>query len=444
MPDAGRPKFNELLYVQKFKKKAPPIRTQGDQWYVWDGNAWKLTSRDCFKPLALETLPPQHRLARHAKALMDHVDMGHQMGRDETLRGALHFDQEKRVVLINCENGVLRVDATGMKLLPHCEEYLFTGYLRAIWDEKAEASLFTKVLDDALPDAHDQALLQWFSGYLLYPNAEEHEVFLLCFGEGGTGKSTIANAIMRTIGGEPLVTALSMTQICGSGPAAYSLPKLQHAIVNMGTELDTVELDDSANFKRIVSGETIEARTIYGRPFPMKTTAKLWFLANSLPRFKHGTEAELRRARFLLFDKKPQEKDVTLKDRLAAESSGIFRWMIAGLHAVLCGMNCPEGGEKSRSVKEKFAVSNDPVIAFVKQRCVIDPKDETPKQEIYDDFMDFLDGWGFGEASKKFLFQSLYQRVPSLTPHRYYDGNQEKKPAGRYIRGLRLREVDEL
>ncbi len=356
------------------------------------------------------------------------------------MRGAIKFEDDNReAILINVENGIVRVALSGVTLLKHNQDHNFTGYLRAAWCPESDAPLFQSVVNAALPDGTDQALLQWFSGYLLYPDAQQHELYLLCYGEGGTGKSTIAEAILQTIGGEPLVTALSMSQICGTGPAAYSLPKLEHAVVNMGTELDTVEMEDSANFKRIVSGETIEARTIYGRPFPMTTTAKLWFLANSLPRFKHGTEAELRRTRFLLFTNKPEEKDVTLKKRLAAEASGVLCYMVQGLAAVLQGMPCPEGGEASSRVKGKFAVANDPVIAFVNECCELSPEYETLKDEIYEEFTGYLGGWGFGEKSKRFLFQDLYQRVPSLVPVRYYEGNKMGKEPGRYIRGIRIK-----
>ena len=60
----------------------------------------------------------------------------------------------------------------------------------------------------------------------------------------------------------------------------------------------------------------------------MRPVCKLMFLANSLPRFKHGTDAELRRARFLRFDVLPTEKDVTLKSKLTSERDGIFLWMV--------------------------------------------------------------------------------------------------------------------
>src|SRR5262249_53024801 len=147
-----------------------------------------------------------------------------------------------------------------------------------------------------------------------------------------------------------------MSQICD--PKSYHIPKLKFAAVNLGTELDAVELGDSTTFKAIVSGEPIEARPIYGAPFTMQTSCKLWFLSNTLPRFKHGTEAELRRTRFLRFDFLPPKKDITLKSRLALEPNGVFGWMLAGLVKALNVPQIPFGGCNSHQVHDRFRISN--------------------------------------------------------------------------------------
>jgi hypothetical protein len=114
------------------------------------------------------------------------------------------------------------------------------------------------------------------------------------------------------------------------------------------TELDSLEVSESSNFKAIVSGEAIEARPIYGEPFTMRTTCKLWFLSNHLPRFRHGTEAELRRMRFIRFNRIPKVKDVTLKHRIRAERNGIFALMVHYLQRLMTLSEIPLGSAKSQ------------------------------------------------------------------------------------------------
>ena len=103
---------------------------------------------------------------------------------------------------------------------------------------------------------------------------------------------------------------------------------------------------DSSVFKSLVSGEPIEVRKIYGRPGMMRITCKLWFLANNLPRFKHGTAAEVRRLRFLNFSRKPGKPDNSLKQRLQHECNGIFNWMVLRLFELLKLKQLPEGGRR--------------------------------------------------------------------------------------------------
>ncbi len=443
-------RFNERVAALKFYKAAPDVRTIADRWYAWDRTRWKPTEKEAFRSIAMEVQDGSRKVARHAKAILDHVEWERQLKIGEQFRGGAMFDEDGSV-LINVANGVLRVRKDGMELLPHSKDYHFLGCLAAKWDAEAQPHLFCEYLPQWLPESEDRRLLQWFAGYLFYPNCAQHEIFLLCYGEGGTGKSTMAEAILATLGDPTLVKSLSMNQLCTSGQGAYSLPGLRYALLNIGTELDTVEMDESTNFKRLISGESLEVRDIYRAPFSMSTSVKLMFLANSLPRFKHGTEAELRRARFLGFNEKITKKDTTLKERLMAEKDGVLCWMVQGLQMILAGVQCPEGGENSRRVKEKFAVSNDPVGYFVKHHCVIDAKAMTPKETFHKEFIDFLESQGFSGRSKEYLYRALYERVPQLGTVRVKAGDKWHKGLvtgkcemeGYHVTGIRPKFDDE-
>jgi len=439
LPNAGKNSFSELLYTRKFLKKLQ-LRTHEKDWYVFDGTAWVQRKRAYFEALAYNLLPEQFRETKNAKAILEAAQMQQQLEINQSFSGAIRFDG-RGAVLINCYNGVLRVTIEDTKLTKHDPEQLFTGCIPASWPDGKKPELFQKVLAEVLPETQDQALLQWFAGYMFYPSCK-NEVFLISHGGGGSGKSTISDAIMEVIGGKPSRTVLSMAQICAEGQGAYSLPSLQYALVNMGTELDTVDIGDSANFKRIVSGEPIEVRPIYGEPYSMTNyTVKLWFNSNSLPRFRHGTDAELRRARFLEFVNPPKKKDVTLKERLACERDGIFAWMVAGLQCILSGMDCPEGSAESRRVKAKFAVSNDPVAAFAKENLRFGADEEVLKDELFDSFAEFLSSWGFPDKSKQHLFRQFYERYPEVTPYREKSG--KARPEGHYVLGVSLRDDEQ-
>jgi putative DNA primase/helicase len=427
MPNAGKDKFDELKYAQAFMRKAPPILTRADDWFAFDGKCWRPRSKDTFQRLSMDVIPPQHRLARHSKAVMDHVERTRQCTEDMEFGSAVKWKDDHSGVIVNVHNGVLHVTAEKIELLPHDKELMFTGCLGASWlPNSSEMPLFNKVLHETLHDISDVALFQWFSGYCLYPDCKQHEVFLICYGPGGTGKSTLADAIVNAFSDDVLVTRLSLAQICNSGPGSYSLPSLQTALVNLGTELDTVEMDESANFKQIVSGEPIVARSIYGKPFKMQTNCKLWFLSNGLPRFKSGTDAEYRRARFLSFSKKPPEKDPTLKDRLREERDGILTWLVDGLQAILQGFAAPMGGSHSAAVLKRFELSNDPVGCFVRENCTLSADLKTPKDHVINAFSEFLDAHQFPHRTREYFFRALYERNPNIVVQRDRTGGETK------------------
>jgi P4 family phage/plasmid primase-like protien len=447
LPGAGGLGFEEELWVQKFLRKVP-LRTKGTDWYVHNAKAWSSVESERFHPVAKMLLPRGQRSVKNIMAIIAGAQADRQLREGEEFVGAMVMDRETRTVFVNCQNGVLKVSKECVELMPHDQMVqntrdgsgrLFMACLDAEWRGEwtaGMAPLFMKTLWEALPDAQDRALQQWFSGYILYP-ACEHEVCLISYGDAGTGKSTISDAVMAVIGGSPLKTVLSLAQLCAEGQGGYSLPSLQYACVNMGTELDTVDMKDSSNVKRFVSGEPVEVRSIYGKPFPMLSHVKLWFNSNSLPRFKNGTDAELRRVRFLRFSQKvaEQDKDRGLKAKLVEERNGVLSWMIEALQAILGGMTCPLGGKDSNEIKTRFALANDPVGAFCDQCCVFGPGHEETKEAIYAAFSDFMGGHGFAVKTKDALFRRFYERNPHVEVDRRKAGEERVY----WLKGVSLR-----
>ncbi len=443
IPGAGGKGFDEELYVQKFLRQVQ-LRTQKAEWFVHTGKAWEIIEPERFQPVVKQLLPRGMRSAKNIMAVIAGAQADRQLKKGEGFVSAVVFDRADHAVWVNCQNGVLKVGDDSVSLCPHgSTPHLFSAYLNAEWrgeylDEMTP--LFGQVVCDALPDNQDRALLHWFSGYLLYPSCK-HEIILINYGGGGTGKSTISDAVMAVIGGAPLKTVLSLAQLCAEGQGAYSLPSLKRAIVNYGGEIDTVDTKDSANIKLISSGESFEVRSIYGQPGPMTDcTVKLWFNSNTIPRFKNGTDAELRRLRFIHFTRAVSEerKDRELKAKLVEERHGVFSWMVQSLQFILRGGVCPEGGGDSTQIKQRFALANDPVRAFGEACCVFGPDEEEPKQVVADAFGAFMDSWGYPPRRKEDMFRKLYERFPGVHPVRKrIDGADERQ---HWLVGISLKE----
>ena len=427
-----KPAYNELTAVNNFLKKAPPIKTVGTDFYLYQNGYWKQESKDTLRPLAQSILPLELRTARRESEILKHVEGAKQVHPD-SLIGFYTWDEDGKSVLINVNNGVLRVSPDGtVVLINHDHGQNLTAKMPVKYIERAECPQFINFLEEIIPDNKDRELLQLLSGNLLLPSSR-FETCIVSFGKAGSGKSTLAETIGAVFGND-LVRNLSLTQICD--PQSYYLPNLKWAALNLGTELDSLPLGESSNFKMIVSGEPVEARPIYGSPFRMRTNCKLWFLSNNLPRFKNGTDAELRRVRFLKFDEVPAEVDRKLINKLTVEVSGILNWMLNGLVQLLNISEMPYGGENVREVQDRFSVSNDPLGTFLKQRCKISPECCVTKDELARAYNFFLEDYGIPAVASNWFFRRLYDRFPEIVSYRQRQGSAQTM----MVRGLYLNE----
>jgi P4 family phage/plasmid primase-like protien len=397
----------------------PPLRCVGKDWYTYTGGQWRRGTREIFRPIALGLQHPRGRTDRRASSALSHVEGEAQV--DERAFSSFHKFADKGEILINCANGVLRLGAGRFDLLPHSPEYFFTGQVAANYEPAAEAPTFETVLQQALPDPLDLDLFRTFLGYLLYPDCR-FEAAMVCYGEAGTGKGTLAEGIMAALGPD-LVSSLSLLQICD--PKSFHLVNLRNTAVNISAELNALPMVSAENFKLLVSGEQVAADRKHQDSVSLRTSCKFLFLTNYLPQFYHGTDAELRRLRFLRFARKPAKPDPGLKEQVRGERDGILRLILDGLRDLLTKQQIPQGGDESKATRELFKIQNDPAASFVQTRCRLGPTYEIAKSQLYDEYKKFLDVNGLPEPrdSAKF-FKELYNRF-RVKATRRRDGDKQ-------------------
>jgi putative DNA primase/helicase len=286
----------------------------------------------------------------------------------------------------------------------------FTIALPVNYNPNAAPTTFAHVLTEAVPDPGERELFLDVLATALIPDCR-YEIALVAIGETGAGKSTVASPLPDIFG--DACSFLSLADLCH--PQGYKVSGLNHRALNIGTELDVLEFDDSGLFKQLVSGETITVRAIYGRPFEMKSHATMLFLANSLPKFKHGTQAEARRLGFVRFNHKPAKPDVTLKARVAADAEGLFAELVRRAQELLAGRAITRPGKWGRETAERFAVTNDPVGEFVARYCNLGSNLTCEKEHLYNAFEEFRDQFGISDKlDGKWFFRTLYDRFPEV------------------------------
>jgi P4 family phage/plasmid primase-like protien len=385
------------------------VKCIGEEWYAEKNGVWLPTDRDVYRPHALKVLPITHRTQSRSLDVIKRLESEQQVHRSEFC-GAAKFDADGSVLLA-VKNGVLRLQKGGdVELLSPNSVYGFTAALSVAYKPKALMTKFAEVLIQSLPDEQDRELLLDVLATSLIPDSR-YEAALVLQGEAGTGKSTIMAPIFSIFGAT--CSSLSMVDLCH--PNGYKLAMLHNKLINLATELNTLEVDDTGLFKQLVSGEQFTARPIYGKPFEMCSTATLVFLANSLPRFKHGTDAEARRLRFVKFSNKVRNPDVTLKDRVALEAEGVFAELVRRAHELLNGAKLAEQGQYGQEVARRFQISNDPIGQFVSQYCVVRSDQCCLKNELLDAFTKFRESHGLSDKlDSSVFFRNLYDRFQGV------------------------------
>lgn len=419
----------ELELVERLMNSLPPIITLGERWFVCHYGLWTERQRHHYEPDALTIIEPKHRTAMLAMRVLRHIE-GRCQVKQSPFQGAYKFDGAD--ILISIQNGVLRIGSE-LSLEPSSNQHYFTQKLAVPFDPAARCSAFSQALVQNLPDPTDQRLFGLFCASVLVPDCR-WEAALCCYGETGTGKSTLFEGIQAMLGKGPC-QALSLNELCDQ--KSYNAPDLQFAMLNLSTELNALELT-SDRFKQLVSGERVPVRAIYGSPYYIDPTCNYAGLTNHLPRFREGTGAELRRFRFLKFTHLPTHKDLELKKRIAAEGAGILNLLVRLVPELLKAPEMPSGGRGGEQARDRFQIANDPVGTFVQRECVLYLKAYESKSRLEAHFKAYLEHHGLRETIASILFKQLYERF-DVAPVRRRDG-QRREPG---LTGIELKPATE-
>lgn len=141
---------------------------------------------------------------------------------------------------------------------------------------------------------------------------------------------------------------------------------IKDKIVNYGTDVNLKRIN-AGMFKTLASGEPIEARSPYGKPFTMTGYAKFIFNVNRLDNANiEHTHGFFRRLLIIPFNVTiPTEKqDKNLHHKILKNRAGVLNWIIQGVDSVIKN----EGifiSTECKQFKSKFIQETDSVAMFI-------------------------------------------------------------------------------
>lgn len=275
-----------------------------------------------------EVAKTMHKATKRSSARIGSVEI---MARAKRGQSVNQMDTNES---INLKNGALNLRA--LELIPHNRDDMFTYCLDYEYDPAADCPQFKRFISEVLvkdgTTETDHALVKLFQellGYSLTPHVKR-EVMVWMFGEGGNGKSVAISVIEGLLG--PMSMSIDF-QTVGT-PGNYDLADIPGKRVLFSTEAERNKFMAEGYIKRIVTGDTINTRPIYGSTIRFKSTAKIWWSMNDKPQIRDTTDSMWRRMKLIPFLRKFEEgknADPELTTKLLAELSGILNWALDGL-----------------------------------------------------------------------------------------------------------------
>ena len=284
-----------------------------------------------------------------------------------------------------------------------------------------------------LPDEDCRRVLAEYMGYI-FTNGLKLEKAAILYGSGANGKSVFFEVVNALIGSDN-ICSYSLQNLTKYD--SYQRAELSNKLLNYATEING-KLEASV-FKQLVSGEPVEARQIYGRPFVMREYAKLMFNCNELPREVEQTNAFFRRFLIIPFAQTiPEaEQDPELAEKIIRhELSGVFNWMLDGLRRLLRQRKFTQSAMVREQVEE-FRRESDSVALFLDEEGYRPADGQSAfilLKEMYGSYRQFCNENGYAPCSLRTLSKriksagfnmrkTMYGQVVFTSRH---DGNMTK------------------
>lgn len=280
------------------------------------------------------------------------------------------------------KNGLLNIYTD--EFITFTPEHVITNKIE--WNYKPEA--YHKLTDQTLNkiacnDPQIRMLLEEMVGYCMFRRNELGKAFILT-GSGSNGKSTFLNMLKNMLG-KRNVSSLDLKKLNDR----FSTVMLYGKLANIGDDISDEFITDAADFKKIVTGETIDAEQKGQPKFEFEPYVKLLFSANNIPRIGKGRDSSaiLRRLIIVPFNATFNSSDPDyvpfigdkLRDDEAMEY--LISLGIKALKRVLETRNFTVSQEMQKELEE-YEESNNPVIGFFKE-IEVEKIENEPTKDVY-------------------------------------------------------------
>ena len=262
------------------------------------------------------------------------------------------------------KNGIY--DVATDQLEDFSADKVMTNKINWNYNPKAYSELVDHVLNSlACNDPKVRLLLEEVIGYTFYRRNELRKAFMLK-GKRHNGKSTFIDMVAHLLG-EDNIASLDLNDLSHEYKAAGLFGKL----ANLGDDIEDEFIPSAGIFKKVVSGDRMNANVKFAAPIEFNPYCKLIFSGNTIPRLGRGRDSDAILDRLIIvpfnasYNKGTQGFSPFIKYQLRSVEcmEYLVKIGIEGLKRVLDtqGFTSTEGTEKELA---EYAETLNPITMF--------------------------------------------------------------------------------
>lgn len=334
--------------------------------------------------------------------------------------------------LIAFRNGVLNIDTD--EFMSFSPEYVITNKIPWDYNKGAYDPVADKFLTDISCDDSDiRLLLEECIGYCFYRQNIIQKSFILT-GEKNNGKSTFIGVLNRILGDDN-ISAMDLKNLNDR----FSKATLFKKLANIGDDISDEFIPDASLFKKIVSGDRIQAEFKGQDLFEFNPYVKLVFSANNMPRIRDKTGAVLRRLVIVpfnaVFTEDNPEYDPFIGKKLSTQTAMEYFVMLGveGLKRVLNNKKFTKS-QKVQKELDDYEKQNHPELIFLEELDDSDIVNHEPR-EVYSRYDVFCHENGFNAMSQTELTKVINRIFGTESePRKITVGKGQRKTVRLFVR----------
>ena len=408
------------------------------RWYGWNGSKWEedetqAVSYHCKRHLTeASNWPDANELSKGARRALCSLDMIKKVlgcAAFEPRHVVKHQTWDDNKFMLGTPTGVVDL-TTGEMVASSKDQYITKNTTTEpnLSASEEDCPNWINVLNKATGGGEDMLdyLQRWC--YYILTGDTSYECFMMCWGPGGSGKSTFVRVLYEIMNDYARSTGMETFTETKNQDHATEIAALAGARLVTAVEPGEGCRWNESRIKHLTGGDPIAARFMRQDYFEFVPQFKIIIATNFRPQLRSVGEEMRRRIHIIGFPHSiPEDQRIPdLKERLRAEYPAILAWMIRGGDSWrLNGMKRPEAIMQS---VEEYLQAEDTLGSWLDECCVIGDDNRIQSSEAYKSYAAYVDSHGEGIISQKRFVQRLEDR-----------GFGKSRSGGvRYVTGLQL------